>query len=86
MPTYEDSELAELGPNKMLYLGHTGAGKTGSLAALAAAGYNVRILDLDKGTQILRDYMRNKEKSKNNQASAKAIITNSLLVGVAPLL
>jgi len=46
-------------PNKVIYLGHYGAGKTGSLASLAAAGYNVRILDIDKKTQILRDYMLN---------------------------
>ncbi len=48
-------------PIKMLYLGHTGSGKTGSLAALAAAGYNVRILDMDKGCQILGDYLTNPE-------------------------
>ena len=63
MPTFETDDAGGALPNKMLYLGHTGAGKTGSLASLAAAGYNVRILDLDKGTQILRDYMRNKERS-----------------------
>lgn len=44
---------------KLLYLGHTGAGKTGSLVSLAAAGYNVRILDLDKGVQIIKDYVTN---------------------------
>ena len=63
MPTFEPNEPTETLPNKMLYLGHTGAGKTGSCAALAAAGYNVRILDLDKGVQILRDYVRNAERS-----------------------
>jgi hypothetical protein len=50
-------------PNKIIYLGHYGSGKTGSLASLAAAGYNVRILDIDKKTQILRDYMLNSERS-----------------------
>ncbi len=49
---------------KILYLGHSGAGKTGSLASLAAAGYNVRILDLDgspeqPGCEILRDFVQN---------------------------
>ena len=49
---------------KLLYLGHSGAGKTGSLVSLAAAGYNVRILDLDgspeqPGCEILRDYVQN---------------------------
>lgn len=48
---YPESELI-----KMIYLGDSGAGKTGSLMSLAAAGYNVRVLDLDKGAQILRSY------------------------------
>ena len=48
---------------KILYLGHTGSGKTGSLCSLAAAGYNVRILDLDAGTEVIDDFMMNKAKS-----------------------
>jgi len=44
---------------KILYLGHTGAGKTGSLCSLSAAGYIVRILDLDAGTELIDDYMMN---------------------------
>jgi len=56
-------------PNKIIYLGHYGAGKTGSLASLAAAGFNVRILDIDKKTQILRDYMLNAERSIYLKAS-----------------
>lgn len=45
---------------KMLYLGDSGTGKTGSTASLAAGGYNVRILDLDVGVEVLRDYLKNK--------------------------
>ena len=56
-------------PNKVIYLGHFGAGKTGSLASLAAAGYNVRILDADKKTQILRDYMLNTTQSIYRRAA-----------------
>jgi len=44
---------------KMLYMGDSGSGKTGSLCSLAAAGYNVRVMDLDKGAQILKDYLTN---------------------------
>jgi len=61
MPSFEPVGQGEAPPIKMLYLGHTGAGKTGSLAALAAAGYEVCILDLDAGTDILRDYLHNPE-------------------------
>lgn len=55
---YPESDLI-----KMVYMGDTGAGKTGSLCSLAAAGYNVRILDLDKGAQIVKGYVTDKEKS-----------------------
>jgi hypothetical protein len=57
MPTFED-DISVPQPIKMIYLGHTGAGKTGSTVALAAAGYNVRILDLEKGTEIIRGYVK----------------------------
>lgn len=38
---------------KMLLIGDSGGGKTGSLASLASAGYNLRILDLDNGVDVL---------------------------------
>lgn len=42
---------------KMLIIGDSGTGKTGSVAALASAGYNVRILDLDNGVDIIRSVL-----------------------------
>lgn len=42
---------------KMLLLGDSGAGKTGALASLAQAGYNIRILDLDSGVDVLRNLL-----------------------------
>lgn len=56
--TYVDSQTT-----KLLLLGHSGVGKTGSLVSLAAAGYNVFVLDLDKGVEVLKDFVMNKEKS-----------------------
>lgn len=44
-------------PVKCLYIGESGAGKTGSLAALAAAGFKLRILDTDKGVKSLRSLL-----------------------------
>jgi len=38
---------------KMLFVGNSGMGKTGALASLAKAGYNLRIADNDSGTEIL---------------------------------
>lgn len=42
---------------KMLLLGDPGAGKTGAICSLADAGYNVRILDMDNGADIIRNTM-----------------------------
>jgi len=44
---------------KLLLIGNSGTGKTGALASLAAAGYKLRILDLDKGTDILGELLTN---------------------------
>lgn len=41
-------------PAKILVIGKSGSGKTGALASLVAAGYNLRILDTDKGIRTLR--------------------------------
>lgn len=38
---------------KMLFIGNNGSGKTGALAALADAGYNLRIIDTDNGGDVL---------------------------------
>lgn len=48
-------------PVKILMLGDPGAGKTGSLASLAKAGYNLRIMDFDNGTEILRNLLTPEE-------------------------
>lgn len=45
---------------KLLLIGDSGAGKSGSLASLAAAGYNLRILDVDNGIDVLANYLRDK--------------------------
>ena len=42
---------------KLLFVGDSGSGKTGALASLAAAGYKLRILDLDNGLDILKNYV-----------------------------
>jgi len=38
---------------KMLLIGNSGAGKTGALAPLVAAGYKIKILDFDNGLDAL---------------------------------
>lgn len=65
MPSFDQPAAADSASDsnriKMLYMGDSGTGKTGSLCSLAAAGYNVRVLDVDKGSLILRDYVTNPE-------------------------
>lgn len=44
-------------PVKALYLGDSGAGKTGSLVSLIKAGYRVRVIDFDNGIGTLIHYI-----------------------------
>lgn len=41
---------------KLLYVGASGTGKTGSLASLVGAGYNLRVLDFDNGVAPLINF------------------------------
>lgn len=43
---------------KMLYVGASGSGKTGSLASLVDDGYNLRILDMDNGLDYLMNHVK----------------------------
>jgi|FreactTroBogLake_1042271.scaffolds.fasta_scaffold02168_8 hypothetical protein len=42
---------------KLLFLGDSGAGKTGALASLAQAGYSLRIMDFDNGLDVLKSFV-----------------------------
>jgi hypothetical protein len=48
-------------PVKLIYLGRQGAGKTGSFASLAAAGYKLRLLDADKGVDTLQNLLLDRD-------------------------
>jgi hypothetical protein len=43
---------------KLLLIGDSGSGKTGSIASLVQAGYNVRLLDMDNGWESLAAAVR----------------------------
>lgn len=51
MPSLTDHLASR--PVKLLLLGESKSGKTGALASLAEAGYNLRILDFDNGLDVL---------------------------------
>jgi hypothetical protein len=54
---------------KMLLIGDSGAGKTGAIASLAAAGYNVRLLDIDAGADILANLLTDPHSPYPNDAA-----------------
>jgi hypothetical protein len=56
MPNFSQHQSSEF--TKLLLIGESGSGKTGSLASLAKAGYKLRILDLDNGLDSLASIMR----------------------------
>lgn len=43
---------------KLIFVGNSGAGKTGALTSLVKAGYNLRIIDLDNGLDALFNHVR----------------------------
>ena len=43
---------------KLMYIGDSGTGKTGSLVSLVAAGYKLKILDMDNGLSSLSQFIR----------------------------
>lgn len=45
---------------KLLLIGDSGSGKTGALASLAEAGFNLRVLDFDNGLDVLSNILRAK--------------------------
>lgn len=58
MPALAQHQSAKT--TKMLLLGDSGSGKTGSLASLVKAGYKLWIVDLDNGLDILPDLLGKK--------------------------
>jgi hypothetical protein len=63
-------------PAKILLIGKSGAGKTGSLASLVASGYNLRIIDTDKGVRPLRSLLTDPHYPYDKIIKAKGIDLN----------
>lgn len=56
MPKLSSHQSAKFA--KLLLCGDSGTGKTGSLVSLAEAGYDLRILDLDNGLDIVKNILK----------------------------
>ena len=50
---------------KAICAADSGSGKSGSLASLVDAGFNVRVLDFDNGLSVLRGFVKKKENLAN---------------------
>lgn len=60
---------------KMLFLGDSGAGKTGALASLARAGYNLRVIDLDNGLDVLANLLKDPSGPYGKEALSRVAYT-----------
>lgn len=56
MPSYKDHPVSER--VKLLLLGDSGVGKTGGLADLANHGFKVHVLDMDRGLDVVSEYLK----------------------------
>lgn len=56
MPSLSDHQSSQF--VKIVYIGDSGTGKTGSLTSLVGAGYQLRILDMDNGLDALVQHVR----------------------------
>jgi hypothetical protein len=56
MPSLSDHQSSTI--TKAILIGDSGSGKTGALASLAAAGFNLRIIDTDNGIDVLANLLR----------------------------
>lgn len=69
MPALANHQSATV--TKLLLMGDSGSGKTGALASLAAAGYNLRILDFDNGIDALFNYLSDPKSAYPKEALAR---------------
>lgn len=56
MPALDSRTAAPL--IKIMLIGHSGSGKTGSLTSLVKAGYKLRIIDMDQGLDALVNHVK----------------------------
>lgn len=78
------AKLSEWTPGqviKMLLLGDAGSGKTGALASLVQAGYNLRIIDFDKGVNILKNVLKEKEPALLDKVDVESVSDTYKAVG-----
>jgi hypothetical protein len=63
MACLEDEEVVDI--VKAMNAADSSSGKTGALACLVDAGFNLRFLDFDQGTKVLRGFVKVRENLRN---------------------
>ena len=71
MPSLAQHQSNEF--TKLLIEGDSGSGKTGALASLVAAGYKLRILDMDNGLDSLRSFVMKECPDKVNNVEFRTL-------------
>lgn len=70
---------------KMLLEGDSGSGKTGSLTSLVAAGYKLRILDMDNGLETLKQYVLKECPDKINNIEFRTLRDKRKATALGPI-
>jgi len=82
MPPLDKSTASQF--IKLMYIGDSGAGKTGSLVSLVEAGYRLRILDMDNGVTVLRSYIMEQCPNRIDQVEYETCRDNIIATNMGP--
>lgn len=82
MPKLSDPSATP--PIRALLLGDSGSGKTGALASLVKAGYNLYIADYDNGMEILRNITKREAPERLSAVDFETCRDESKLIGSIP--
>lgn len=74
MPNLSSFTPSKSSPLKLLVLGDSGTGKTGALVSLIRAGYNVRVLDADRGMDILWNLLKDEPEAVRARLTWEEVI------------
>lgn len=84
MTSLENHQSKEF--TKLLLLGDSGTGKTGSLASLVRAGYKLRVLDYDNGLDILKQLLQRDAPDKLSSVNFITLRDKRRASAVGPIL
>ena len=84
MPTLSSHQSDQI--TKMLLVGDSGTGKTGSLISLVKQGYRLRIMDMDNGLDILRNLVARECPDKMGNIEYETIRDKTVMSVIGPVI